>query len=380
MSGGGRWYVMADHDTNISTTKSVDRRTFLQTTGVTVSATAALGGCLGGGGSDDGITFYTTGGSWARNLEEAVITPFEDEFDINVNLQTYSNANEVLSKIQAGQAEVDAMLMTDPPLYQGIENNIWGPLRRENIPNLDRIQAFHPEEASYDPGDEIHHIPNTYGAYGIVYNTEELSSEPSSWEDLYTPELENSLTYSQFTSAVVGTAAVELGYDINEIFGDESKEEEIWEKVSEQNKYVYQWWDSGTTAQELFSNGSASAGNFWIGRTRALQDEEDVPVNYVLPEEGAVGYVSVWAVNANLEDPKRQNCEELLNYVLADEPSRRLAEVIDYAQANEISDPPDAYEEIPDAQHPDRIQIWDHSKFQERQQDWSDQFQEIVRG
>lgn len=378
---------MTHSDTNAYRTDSVSRRGFLRASAVSVTATTALSGCFSDGettGDAEGeyadITFYSTGGSWARNLEEAVITPFEEEFGVDVNLQTYADPNEVISAIKAGQADVDAMLMTDPPLYQGVEENIWGPLREENIPNLDRIETFQPDEAPYDPGEEIHHVPNTYGAYGLVYNAEEVSSEPTSWSDLYTSEFEEKLTYSQFPSSVVGSAAIELGYDLNEFVNDDAKEAEVWERVAEQNEYIHQWWDSGTTAQELFSNRSALAGNFWIGRTRALQDEDGIPVEYVLPEEGAVGYVSVWAVNADIEDPKRYTCETLLNYVLADEPSRELAEVIDYAQANEISDPPSAYEEIPDNRHPDRIHIWDQSVFQEHQQAWSNEFQEIVRG
>lgn len=369
------------------------RRRYLRTTGVAIAATTTLGGCLGGdnGGNANGttagesgdqfadkITFYSGGGSWGRKLNEAILTPFQEETGVTVNHKTHGGAGSLLAKIKAGQADVDAMQMTDPVLYQGVQDGIWGPLRRENIPNLDRLVTQKPSEVPFDPGEDIHFVPNTYGAYGIVYNTEEVSSEPKRWEDIYTDGLEGKLTLSQFTSSVVGTAALDLGYDINEFPSDEEKVEDVFGRVEEQNEYMYQWWDSGTTAQQLFTNGSAVAGNFWVGRTRVLNNENDVPVKYTLPESGAVGYASPWAINAELSDPKRYTCERLLNYVLADEPSRRLAERINYAQANEVTDPPESYESIPDRKHPDRVHLWDQSVYGEHQQDWSQRFQQIV--
>lgn len=378
-----------------SAQESVSRRRFLRTAGA-AGTVAALGGCLGGGGGSnsanggttgssdkqlaDKITFYSTGGSWARKMDKALLKPFTEKTGVKVNLQTYGDPSAMLSKIQAGQADVDAMLMTDPPLYQGIKSNIWAPLRTENIPNIDRLRTLKPSKVPYDPGDEIHHVPNTYGAYGLVYNTKKVDAKPERWKDLYTNSLKGKLTLSQFTSSVVGTAALDLGYDINSFAEDDSKVEKVWQRVKKQNQHVYQWWDSATTAQQLYTNNSSVAGNFWVGRTRVLNEENDVPVKYTLPKEGAVGYASVWAVNANLEDPKRYTCERLLNYILADKPSRRLAKVISYAQANKITDPPKGYKSIPDRKYPDRVKVWDQSVFQKHRQKWSQKFQQIVRG
>lgn len=389
------WCMVSSHtstaSTDTGTNSIVSRRQFLRVAAAS-SGVAASSGCLGlGGGGDSGsgsgdneladeITFYSTGGSWARKMKQTILKPFNEKFGVTVNLQTYGDPNAMLSKIRAGQADVDAMLMTDPPLYKGIKEDIWGPLRKENIPNLDRIRTFKPSEVPYDPGDKIHHVPNTYGAYGLVYNTKQVNSEPQSWSELYTNKLKGNLTMSQFPSAVVGTAALELGFDLNKFAEDDAKVKKVWNQVKKQNKHMHQWWDSATTAQQLYTNASAVAGNFWIGRTRVLKNENDVSVKYTVPKEGAVGYVSVWAVNSNIDDPKRYTCEKLLNYVLDDEPSRRLAKKISYAQANKISNPPSSYKSIPDRKHPDRIKVWDQSVFQQHQQQWSQKFQQIVRG
>jgi spermidine/putrescine transport system substrate-binding protein len=352
---------------------------------------SSLGGCLGGGGGGtkgsagndkyaDSITFYSTGGSWARKLESELLKPFEEEFGVTVNLQTYGDPSAMLAKIKAGQVDLDAMLMTEPPLYQGIKDGIWGPLRTKNIPNLDRLRTFKPSNVPYDPGEEIHNVPNTYGAYGIVYNTQEFNSEPKTWEDLYTKSLKGKLTLSQFTFPVVGTAALDLGYKLNEFVGDQSKLKKVWDRVEKQDKYMYQWWNSATTAQQLYTNGAAVAGNFWYGRTYILRAENNVPVKYTLPKNGAVGYVSVWAINADIDDPKRYTCETLFNYILSNEPSRRLAKAIPYAQANKIDNPPEKYAMNPDANNPDLVEVWDQSLVQKHEKKWSEKLLKLLRG
>jgi spermidine/putrescine transport system substrate-binding protein len=371
--------------------RGISRRQFLATAGGATVTASALGGCLGDGGGStkgstgndkyaDSITFYSTGGSWARKLEREVLKPFEEKFGVTVNLQTYGDPSAMLAKIKAGQVDLDAMLMTEPPLYQGIKDGIWGPLRKENIPNLDRLRTFKPTNVPYDPGERIHHVPNTYGAYGMVYNTQEFDSEPKTWQDLYSKRLDGKLTLSQFMSPVVGTAALDLGYKLNEFVGDQSKVKKVWNRVRKQDKYMYQWWNSATTAQQLYTNRAALAGNFWYGRTYILRAENGVPVKYTLPKNGAVGYVSVWTINADIEDPKRYTCETLFNYILSNEPSRRLAKAIPYAQANKIDNPPKKYDMNPDANHPELVKIWDQSLVQKHEKEWSEKLLQVLRG
>ncbi|QHS16057.1 extracellular solute-binding protein [haloarchaeon 3A1-DGR] len=403
---------MTDTDRHRGSEGHATRRRFLRNSAVGVTVGATVSGCLGGGGNGNGsgngdgngngggngngdgngeatgsgdpeladeITFYSTGGAWLRAMDETIITPFEEEYGVSVDLQPYGNANQVISQIRAGQVDLDAMLMVDPALYRGVNEDIFAPLRLENIPHYDAIETFHPEEVPYDPGDRVHHVPNTYGAYGLTYNTETFDSAPTSWSELYTEELSGQLTYSGFTAPVVGNAALEEGIDFNTLEGGGDAVDTVFDRVSQQNEYMYQWWDSAATAEELYTNESAVAGNCWVGRVQSLRDEEGVPVEYTLPEEGATGYVSVWAINDEIEDPRRYTAELLLDYVLQEEPSRRLAEEIHYGQANAFSDAPESYQEIPDVQYPDRIHIWDQDVFAPNQQEWAQRFQEITR-
>ncbi|MDR9432124.1 MAG: substrate-binding domain-containing protein, partial [Natronomonas sp.] len=301
--------------TNVSGTQN--RRQFLRYTGGAAAVTTALAGCLGNGddgddggdgGGDDGeeladeISFMTWGGSFLESIESNYAQAFEEEYGVTVNVIGASSGHEMLARIRAGAEDVHIINPEEVPGYGPIQEGLIHPIRKENISNYDKIRdRWNPDEAVYDPGEEIHHIPHVYGGTGLVYNHDELD-EPSSWMDIMTEDLKGRQVYFNYPNYVVGQAAIALDMDIAEAVEDESMMEDIWELVEQRNEYVYQWSDSGSTTMEVFSSGSALAGGLWVGRTAAIQDD-GVPVTYTVPEEGAYAWLNTLNIPSYVEDP-----------------------------------------------------------------------------
>lgn len=378
------------------------RRSFIKT--ATVGSTVGLAGCAQGdeGGqvdtedttteddssgpqtttqSDelaDELTIFTLGGSWGRNVKEAYLDSFQEEHGVKVNHRTYGNAQELMSKLKAGSSDAHVVDQNDPTVYQGINEDIWAPLRVENIPHLEEITAFDPRESPFDPGEEIHHIPQNFGGYGAIYNHDQVD-EPTEWEDFYTDSVKGKLTLPQWVSAVVAIAAKDIGIDFNTLSESGPKMEQVWERVEQQNEYMLEWYDSGATAQQFFTDESAIAGSFWVGRTEVLREEDGVPVSYTVPEDGSLAWIDCWTVTAGLDDPERYTAELFLDHLLKPGPSKTIADLITYAQTVDVEDPPEAYSKNPDIQHADRLDAWDHSVLNPNRKAWQKKFQEIVR-
>lgn len=380
-----------------------NRRQFLRYTGGAAAVPTVLAGCLGddddeggsggSGGSDGGgqttddgdeladeISFMTWGGSFLDSMESNYAEPFEEEYGVEVNVVGASSGHEMFARIRAGAQDVHIINPEEVPAYGPIQEGLIHPIRKENISNYDKIQdAWNPDDAVYDPGEEIHHIPHVYGGTGLVYNHDEMD-EPSSWMDVMTEDLMGDHVYYNYPNYVVGQAAIALGMDIGEAVEDESMMEEIWDLVEERNEYVYQWSDSGSTTMELFSTGSATAGALWIGRTAAIQDD-GVPVTYTVPEEGAYAWLNTLNIPSYVEDPHRRTAELFLDYMLEEEPTAGFVEEQVYAPPIEYTEtePPAIIAENPDVEHVDRLQSMDPEIYNENVDDWEQRFQEIVR-
>jgi spermidine/putrescine transport system substrate-binding protein len=131
---------------------------------------------------------------------------------------------------------------------------------------------------------------------------------------------------------------------------------------------------------ELFTNESALAGSLWFGRTYSLQ-QDDVPVTYTVPEEGAYAWINVLNVPSYVEDPERRTAEYFIDYMLEEEPTTNFVKEQAYAPPIEYTEtePPEIISENPDVQHLDRLASLDPAVYNEHVEDWEQRFQEIVR-
>jgi spermidine/putrescine transport system substrate-binding protein len=198
--------------------------------------------------------------------------------------------------------------------------------------------------------------------------------------DIMTEDLMGDHVYFNYPNYVVMQAALALGIDINEAAGDEEAMEEIWNFVAERNDAVVQWSESGSQTMELFTNESALAGSLWVGRTHALQ-QDDVPVTYTVPEEGAYAWINVLNIPSYVEDPARKTAEYFLDYMLEEEPTTQFVQDQVYAPPIEYTEtePPDILEGNPDVEHIDRLASLDPAVYNEHVSDWEKRFQELVR-
>lgn len=393
---------------NASTRGSVSRRRYLKTAALSGGVMAGLAGCTGGdggtegdGGSDgstgtvtggtnggsnsqlaDTINVYTFGGENAKGIKQGYINGFSEEYGVEVNHQTISSGWDLIPKIKNGSVDAHVVEQNPGSVLGGV-SDVWQQIRLDNVPTVlenleeDRLRGDS-EETTFDPGDEWHHVPKEVWAQGLVYNHDAVE-EPTSWQDIYTEELKDKLTNTSFVALALGVAASEVGVNFNEIANDDSVAEQIWNRVGEQNEYVYKWWESGSSAQQLLTRESALAGNFWYGRAVSLRESQNVPISYTVPEEGTVMGVSCWTVGVE-EDPGRRTAEKFIDYTARPEPSGEYATHIPYYQPYSVSDPPKAYEENPDNEHIDRLKLWDYELVAQNREKWSQKFQKTLRG
>lgn len=372
--------------------RSVNRRSYLKSAGLLTGAgVTSLTGCLGGGGDGGGgtvtsgtpeladkLTFATTGGSYGEAIQTAYLDTFSDEFGVEVEY-VQGAWNEMYQKLKTGGLEgIDLFENWSYNIWDGIQNELWQPYRRENLDHFDRIiDSFKPENLAHNASEDIYTIPGQYGAYGAVVN-EDYLDPVQSWDDMFTEETKGKLGLPGYPVAMVYTVAfMEDLYPIQEDY--DSKIDQIWERMGELNEWVTTWWGTGSEGVNLFANEEAVAGSHWIGRVRALAKDSGLPVTYTVPEEGIDGWLTNRPIPATLEDPKRYTAEKLMDWTLAEEPSKIFAENIEYAQPIKFDDPPDNLKNHPDIENADRIHIPDPAFTSEYQSTWSQKFDEVVR-
>jgi spermidine/putrescine transport system substrate-binding protein len=264
--------------------------------------------------------------SWADNFDMDVLKEFEEKYDVKVNYAQFSNNEELLAKLKAGNPGYDLIQPSDYMVATMIEQDLLEPINKENIPNLENVaERFH--NPDFDPNNQ-YSVIYTWGVTGIAYNTKYIKDEIDSWEDLWNPEYKGKVILLDDSREVIGMALKKLGYSNSSVNPDEinAAGEELKKLLP--NVLAF---DTDTIKQKMIAEEGWIA-TVWSGDA-ALIAQENPDVAFVVPKEGATIWSDNYAIPKGAKN--KELAEKFINFMLEPEISARNYESIGYSDPNE---------------------------------------------
>lgn len=278
-------------------------------------------GCgSGAGGKDENVVNVL---NWSEYLPEELIKQFEEETGIKVNYSTISSNEELVAKLNVGQATYDIAV---PSSYFAEVLKKEGQLEKinkENIPNLKNIdEKFLGKD--FDKDNE-YSVPYMWGTEVIAYNEELVDTEIKSYKDLFKPEFKDSLVILDDPRTMIGAMLEMQGKSANS-----TDEDEIMKAGEELKKLMpnIKAFDSDSP-KNLLVSGEVKAGVVY-GAEAALAQRDNPSIKTVLPED----YLSLWQDNFVIpkDAPHKENAEKFINFILQPEVSKQIT--MDYPYHN----------------------------------------------
>ncbi|WP_311173614.1 substrate-binding domain-containing protein [Halobellus ordinarius] len=385
------------------------RRQFIKSAGLASTVAAGLSGCLGSGDSGDGadsgdsgdsdgggegtqtgtveqgddladelrVSIY--GGAMGNAIEGTMLEGFQEEYGVEIVSGDFPSNWGLISKLQAGEVDLDVLILDNTVVPTAHQAGVMQKLRPENIPNLERYtDRFDPRNAQWDPTEDgASYAPFQYFANGMTYNTEQFDN-PTQWDDMLTETAKGHAINASWIERVTGIAGIDVGVDVSDLSTDtESKLDQIWNRVEEQNDYIFEWADTGGAIQDAFASGTAYIGMMWYGRATTLRDEDDVPLDYIIPDEGTTMATSGWGVSPTTD--RRYTAEKFIDYTLSEQAQYDYSEAIGYVPVTEMSELPEIVQENPDYQKRDSLEFFDGHALMNHSSDWAKEFQQVIR-
>lgn len=318
----------------------------------------------------ESLTVAIFGGSWGDAIKENLVKPFEEEHGVTVNI-VEGTSSVILSQLkqEKNSPTFDVVL-----LDSGISELAY---EEELVETFD-INEFEDAKSLIDQGiqkdgDEVFGVALGYWGLGLIYNTEKIDTPPSSWLDLWNPEFEDVVTIPSPDT----TGGLPFVTRISELESDSSIDK-AFEKISELKAIAY--FDGSGSADNLYQTGEAWIGAHYGGPAWSLQDD-GVPVEFVVPEEGVLGAGSYWhLVNGA---PNKDLAIEFLETSIGVEAQKGVAEHLYLAPVNkdvELSE--HALERMPFGKDGsiDDIYMPDYQNINEHRNEWVERWnREIVQ-
>lgn len=278
--------------------------------------------------------------SWTGYIDEVTLNKFEEDTGIKVNWSPMESMEDMLNKMHQGASGYDLIISSDYTLDILRQAGLIQKLDKSLLPNYENLDPTFLSQY-YDPDNE-YVIPHIAGCPLIIYDPSAVPFEITSYEDLWRPELADSVATLDNDRVMIGIALKTLGYSMNET--DPAILEQAKEKMMSLYGNIRAFGDN--EAYTAMETNDASVGFMFTPFVYMVKSSHpDYKVVY--PSEG-LGYgIDGYVIPANAENV--ENAHALLNYMMQPDVAANNAEynyymcvnaaAHDYLSAQFINDP-----------------------------------------
>ena len=276
--------------------------------------------------SAQGKMLVTTGygGLHEKWFRTAVIEPFEKKTGAKIQFK-YGAAGEWLTSAIANREdpEIDVPMLSLPVAMRAITiEGIFLDLDTTKMSNIGDVDPM------FFDLYKRRAVGFNYGDFGICYRSDKVSPAPTSWKDLWNPEHAGRLILPDLTAGAVLEVIV-IASLING--GSENNLEPGWEALKKLKPNVLRYFKNNTEPVGLFERSEATIGAWFSARSYSIKDS-NVPLNYVIPREGAP--VGVLSFHIARNTKQRELAYEFVNFAISREAQEKFANGVEYGPCN----------------------------------------------
>jgi putative spermidine/putrescine transport system substrate-binding protein len=320
-----------------------------------------LAGCGGGGddstggGGDSSEALQKLGKgegqvnliSWAGYVEPGWSKPFEQKTGCKVNNKVAGTSDEMVALMRTG--EYDGVSASGNATARLFEGGDVAPVNVDLVPNYKTVFSDLKDQPYNTFDDQPYGIPHGRGANLLMWNDDDVSPAPTSWDVILDPKIASKYSgkISVYDDPIyIADAAVYLKmhepdleienpYELN----DEQFEAAVT-LLKEQASNVGEYWSEAEKQISAYANGDATVGTTWQYQYFALLEEKE-PVaaspasQGFLPKEGATGWSDTWMIS---NEAKHPNCMyEWMNWIIEPKVNAEVAEWFGEAPAQSLA-------------------------------------------
>jgi putative spermidine/putrescine transport system substrate-binding protein len=285
--------------------------------------------------------------SWAGYVEPGWSKPFEKQTGCKVNNKVAGTSDEMVALMRTG--EYDGVSASGNATARLFEGGDVAPVNVDLVPNYKTVFSDLKNQPYNTFDDQPYGIPHGRGANLLMWNSDDVSPPPNSWDVILDPKIASKYSgkISVYDDPIyIADAAVYLKmhepdleidnpYELN----DEQFEAAV-NLLKEQRSNVGEYWSEAEKQISAYANGDATVGTTWQYQYFALLEEKE-PVaaspasQGFLPKEGATGWSDTWMISSEAKNP---NCMyEWMNWIIEPKVNAEVAEWFGEAPAQSLA-------------------------------------------
>ncbi|HVY98252.1 MAG TPA: extracellular solute-binding protein [Dongiaceae bacterium] len=272
---------------------------------------------------------------WSDEWPDPVLPNFTAKTGITVNKTLFSQNEEQIAKLKAGDAAFDLCQPTRDRAPQFKELGVLRPWDLKKVP-ADALMPYMLDSSAsiwtWDGG--LYHLPHVWGTEAMAWRTDKWQRDAKdlSFGDLWSDDVRGHIQ-GRPHSMLLG---VGLWMDATgklpsnrmmDTFADPDAMKRVWIELTRfavaHRAWVRQFWDSADDTKNGFLQDDIWLGQTWDGPALSLK-KSGRPVTYMAPKEGAIAWLDGLALVKGAKN--LEQVYALLDYIYTPEVAAQIAE------------------------------------------------------
>jgi putative spermidine/putrescine transport system substrate-binding protein len=235
------------------------------------------------------------------------VTPFEEKTGCIVKTTDMTDSANGVSLMQSG--DYDGGSFSGNATVRLMAGGTVAPINTALIPNYANIFEGLKLQDHNSLDGVPYGVPHGRGPNILMYNTNELTPAPTSWDSVWTGDFGDQVSIYDSADYIADAALrlmstkPELGitnpYQLND-----AQFAEAITLLEGQRDAGAQYWSVYTDQMALYAAGDVVTGTSWQLQANLLQAENQ-PIAAVVPNEGSTGWSDTWMIHSEAKNP---NC------------------------------------------------------------------------
>jgi len=235
---------------------------------------------------------YGTDEKWALEL-------FKQKTGLEVVHDYFTSEQEMLTKVRTSPGIYDVVLMNNIYVMEAAGEGLIQPIDTSKITNFADLTPSLRDSPRFVKDGKHYAISWVWGLTSFAYNTKKISGQPDSIEALWDPSHAGKVGWRDDALESIQMAALATGQDMNA----PADMDKVKAKLQALKSQIKTFWSSEDEWNKYMAAGDYDIAVYWSGSAARSKKAMKLPVEFVVPKEGAIGWFDGLTIAANAPNP-----------------------------------------------------------------------------
>ncbi|MEA2516106.1 MAG: putative spermidine/putrescine transport system substrate-binding protein [Thermomicrobiales bacterium] len=269
---------------------------------------------------------------WEGYADDTYRKPFEDANKVTVSPTEAGTGDEMFALMRESDGKNYDLVSASSDLPRRLyDAGLLAEIDTSKLTNYGKLydQFKTPDYITFD--GKLYGVNFAWGPTIVVYNTDEITTEPTSWNALLDEQYSGKIATWNYPIQIAQYALLLDPKPANPYELTDEQLAQVKDILVKQRPLVRKYWDLGGEVAELFKNKEIVIADGWSWITLQVKGEGG-KVAEAVPAEGVTGWSDSWCISKNAKN--YDLALKWADWMIGDEGQQGITEVMNYSITN----------------------------------------------